>query len=100
MKNILILVALFGYGFVPLCWGGDLDDGIAADSIIDDNLQLGKNIQFIKQNALRKAKSGKAIVTGCEGVGNNSFGPGTDLDGATIVNMSNNKNAASFCEKR
>jgi len=80
-------------------YAGDLDDGIAVDHHEDDDLQLGVNVQFIKQNAIKKVHSGTAISTGCDGTGNVNIAPGTNLKGATIVNMSNNKNSTVVCGK-
>ncbi|MGR9052070.1 MAG: hypothetical protein ACU84J_05425 [Gammaproteobacteria bacterium] len=82
---------------------GDLDDGIGIDEEINDNMQLNSNIDFIKRNALakakRKTKNGQSD-DGCGGTGNQSFGPGANLRNATIVNLSNNKGASSVCIKR
>lgn len=80
----------------------DLDDGMGGDDPIDDNLQLNKNVDYIKRSAVAKARryeaSGKKSAnSGCGGAGNQSFGPGTDLKGATIINLSNNKGASSVC---
>lgn len=84
-------------------YADDLNDGIGIDEEINDNLQLNSNIDFIKRNAIAKArratKGGKG-TSGCSGTGNQSFGPGTDLKGATIVNLSNNKGATSVCIDR
>lgn len=78
----------------------DLDDGIKADDPIVDDLQLDKNINFIKRNAIAKSLRGKDQDKGCGGAGNQVFGPGTDLSNATIVNLSNNEGASAVCIKR
>lgn len=86
----------------------DLDDGIALDTVINDDLVLDRNIAFIKSNAIGKARSRakdragdiddiEDIGEGCDGTGNIKIGPGTNLKGATIVNLSNNKGTTSVC---
>ncbi len=85
----------------------DLDDGIPLDTPINDDLTLGKNINFIKRNAIGKARSRAKdkggniddIDESCEGTGNIKVGAGSNLKGATIVNLSNNKGTTSFCGK-
>ncbi|GEM_PF-2360067 len=87
---------------------GDLDDGITADELNKDDLDLDVNIQYIKRRAKAAAESaksgkkqpagGKVIVnTACGGTGNQTFGAGTNLKGATIVNLSNNKGSTTVC---
>jgi len=78
---------------------GDLDDGIELDHHENDDLQLGTNVQFITQNAIKKLNNGTAVTNGCNGTGNINVAPGTNLKGATIVNMSNNKNNTTVCGK-
>lgn len=78
----------------------DLNDGITADEALVDDLQLDKNINFIKRNAIAKSLRGKDKDFGCGGAGNQVFGPGTDLSNATIVNLSDNEDANSVCIKR
>ncbi len=81
-------------------FAGDLDDGIALDTPINDDLQLGINVEFIKRNAKAKAKRGASNKnSGCHGAGNQTFGAGANLKGATIVNLSNNKGASTVCIK-
>lgn len=96
-KTLLILLCLFG-GSVN---ADDLNDGIAIDEPINDDLQLNTNVEFIKRNALAKAnraiKNGTSTSDGCGGAGNQTFGPGANLRGATIINLSNNKGAQSVC---
>ena len=84
-------------------YADDLNDGIAIDEGINDNLQLNSNIDYIKRNAMAKARrstSGGQSNSGCSGTGNQSFGPGANLKNATIVNLSNNKGATSVCIKK
>lgn len=79
----------------------DLDDGIGGDEPIEDKLQINKNIEYIKRNALAKAQQGgKKAIVNC-GAGNMNFAPGTKFAaGTTIVNLSDNKNSASICGKK
>lgn len=81
-------------------YAGDLDDGIGIDEDINDNIQLSPNIDFIKRNALAKARRNTDKNSGCGGTGNQTFGPGADLRNATIVNLSDNKGANSVCIER
>jgi hypothetical protein len=78
----------------------DLNDGISADDPIVDDLQIDKNINFIKRNAIAKSLRSKNKDNGCGGSGNQVFGPGTNLSNATIVNLSDNKDSDSVCIKR
>jgi len=106
MKNKIL-----GLGIILLAtnvFADDLDDGIGIDTPINDDLTLGKNIQFIKRNAIGKARSRAKdqgggdvdnIDESCEGTGNIKVGAGSNLKGATIVNLSNNKGTTSFCGK-
>ncbi len=84
----------------------DLDDGIELDNPIDDSLDLDKNINFIKRSAIAKSKSksggnnsSQSESGGCDGTGNIKIGAGSNLKGATIVNLSNNKGTSSVCTK-
>lgn len=100
LKKIYILLFL-----LPLFGGpvsaDDFDGGISIDEAIDDKLETTLNIEYIKRNAkakaLRGADSGKS--KGCGGTGNQTFGPGANLNGATIVNLSDNKGTTSVCSK-
>jgi len=105
MKKILILIPLT---FVLNANAGDLDDGIKADTPINDDIKLDKNVQFI----IRKAKTaatqtangknpGNNVIVNkeCGGAGNQNFGAGSNLRGATIVNLSDNKGANAVCTK-
>ncbi len=98
IKNISLVVF-----FLVACspsYAGDLDDGIALDTPINDDLRLDINVDFIKRNAKAKAKRGAANNSnGCEGTGNQSFGAGSNLKGATIVNLSDNKGSSTVCIK-
>lgn len=94
--------------FLSMCsfsFAGDLDDGIKLDEAINDDLKIEKNLQYIKRKALAKAQaqqSGeegdpKVIVNTACGTGNQNFGAGANLKGATIVNLSNNTGANAVC---
>jgi hypothetical protein len=78
----------------------DLNDGITADDPINDDLQIDKNIEFIKRNAIAKSLRAKDKDNGCGGSGNQTFGPGTNLSNTTIINLSNNENSNAVCIKR
>ena len=78
----------------------EFDGGIPIGEPITDKLDKSLNIQYIKRNAMAKAKRGSSIGnTECGGTGNQTFGPGANLQGATIVNLSDNKGANSTCFK-
>jgi hypothetical protein len=87
-----VLLSVLSTGFAD-----DLDDGIALDTPINDDLQLDINVDFIKRNAKAKARRGAASRSGCQGAGNQTFGPGANLKGATIVNLSNNQGSSTVC---
>jgi len=80
-------------------YADEFDGGIPLDTPVSDKLEKSPNIEFIKRNALTKAQQGAAINTLDCGTGNQTFGPGADLKGATIVNLSDNKGATSACTK-
>jgi hypothetical protein len=97
-KSNICLILLF-LASNPI-FADDLNDGITMDDAIDDQLQINKNMNFIKRNAMAKALRGsKNVIVDC-GSGNQIFGPGANLNGATIVNLSNNKNTTSVCNKK
>jgi hypothetical protein len=92
-KYFMLFLLLIGS---PI-FADDLNDGIAIDEPVDDGLQMQKNSNFIERNAMAKALRGdKKTIVDC-GTGNQVFGPGANLKGATIVNLSNNKNSTSVC---
>lgn len=99
-KKKFALLFLLGLFCQPLL-ADDLDDGIGGDDPIEDKLQINKNIEYIKRNAMAKAMSGnKNTIVNC-GTGNMNFAPGTKFkSNTTIVNLSNNKNATSVCGKK
>jgi hypothetical protein len=105
MKKLIILISLT---YTLNATAGDLDDGIIADTPINDDIKLDTNVEFI----VRKAKSAAAqykdgknpgnkvfVNDGCGGTGNQNFGAGSNLKGATIVNLSDNKGADTVCKK-
>lgn len=83
----------------------DLDDGIKFDEPINDDLNLDVNIQYIKRRAKAAAETvenqdieGKIKVnTACGGTGNQTFGAGSNLQGAIIVNLSDNSGSSTVC---
>lgn len=86
----------------------DLDDGIKLDEPINDDINLDVNIQYIKRRAIAAAESvqngndvnNKIVVnTACGGTGNQTFGAGSNLTGATIVNLSDNRGSSAVCTK-
>ncbi|MGH8497655.1 MAG: hypothetical protein ACRERV_02440 [Methylococcales bacterium] len=101
LKKICIFLFLLPILGGPLV-ADDLDGGIALDDlVIEDKLDSTLNIEFIKRNARSKALRGadKGQNQGCNGVGNQTFGPGANLQGATIINLSDNKGTTSVCTK-
>lgn len=80
-------------------YADEFDGGIPLDTLISDKLEKTINIEYIKRNALTKAQQGAAINSLDCGTGNQTFGPGADLKGATIVNLSDNKGSTSACTK-
>jgi hypothetical protein len=93
-----LLTMLF---LAPFSVAGDLDDGIGIDEPISDDIEAEKNISFIVVRAKARARntdSDKVIINDENGVGNISIGAGTDLDGATIINLSDNDDAAVVSE--
>lgn len=105
MKKIITLVLLLYLFNVN---AGDLDDGIKADTPINDDINIDKNIPFIIRKAKTAAtlsRNGKNLSNNvivnkeCSGTGNQNFGAGSNLRGATIVNLSDNQGISSVCKK-
>lgn len=89
----------------PCGLANDLDDGIALDEPISDGLKKSINVNFIVRKALAQAKAAEKRGRNNEqieevGVGNIVISPGADLDGAVIVNLSNNTNGVVVSKKR
>ncbi|WP_341326995.1 hypothetical protein [Methylotuvimicrobium sp. KM2] len=97
--RLCTFLLFIGLPVTPLL-ANDLDDGIGIDEPINDNIQLNPNIDFIKRNALAKARRNTDQNSGCGGTGNQTFGPGANLQNATIVNLSDNRRANSVCIER
>lgn len=76
----------------------EFDGGIRIDEPITDKLDISFNIPYLVRKAKAAIETGK-INTGCGGAGNQTFGPGSHLNNATIINYSDNKGAISLCEK-
>jgi hypothetical protein len=103
-KTSLFLSLSLLVGSATVSYADDFDGGIPIDDLIDDKLETTLNIEFIKRNAKSKALRGaakgkKGVNQDCGGTGNQTFGPGANLQGATIVNLSDNKGATSVCTK-
>lgn len=109
-KSLYFLLTLYLVNS-PLQAASDLDDGIDATDSIEDSILIKKNIQYIIRDARSKGQQAelegesssqkglKKGTLGCGSTGSQTFGPGTNLKGATIVNLSNNKGATSVCAK-
>jgi len=90
-QNITLLTLLLLCGSAT---ASDLDDGIGIDKPIDDSIKPSQNINYIVTKAKSKAKtsmtgSGARVVK--SGMGNIDIGAGSNLKGATIINLSTNK---------
>lgn len=84
----------------PYCYGNgslDLDDGIEFEELIDDSITLDINRSFIKASSIafsgvsKKNSDNFNSSIKDSGTGNINVGPGVDLRGATIINLSENK---------
>jgi len=91
MKPLAIL-------FAALCLpaaaraASDLDDGIALDEPIADDLQKDVNVQFIVANAIGRAKSrSNRVRDATDGAGNIKFAPGAKI-GNNVIILNNSKN--------
>ncbi len=100
--HAIVIISLLVPGLVL---GNDLDDGIALDESINDDLKPSVNIPFIlmKVKAAQSRKgqgieSSRPVITqGLGGQGNIIIGPGTKLrPGTTIINSSVIKNSNSI----
>ncbi len=97
----LLLIAILATGIAN---GGDLDDGIAIDEPLNDDLKPTVNIPYIlmkvkgAQNRGKNAASGRPIITQGEGgQGNITFGAGAKFaPGTVIINSSKIKNSNSI----
>lgn len=91
VTGLCVLPFVLAVGSVTLA--GDEDDGIKADDAIDDELKEDKNFSFVVANAKGKSKKGSGDGKAkSDGVGNINIGANANLKGATIVNVSKNKN--------
>lgn len=99
---VITIIAVFSAG-IASC--NDLDDGIALDEPLNDDLKTTVNIPFILMKAkaaeLRSKKgieSSRPVITqGENGQGNITFGLGTKIaPGTTIINSSEIKNSNSI----
>jgi len=70
----------------------DLDDGIALDEPINDDVQKDVNVQYIVANAIGRAnKHNGEVQDAVDGNGNILFGPGAKI-GNNVVIINNSKN--------
>lgn len=97
MPGKLFLVLYFFF-LSTFSSASEFDGGIPIDTPIKDDLEKMLNIQYIKIVATEAINRGE-VNRGCGGAGNQTFGPGSHLENATIVNYSDNKGAISLCEK-
>ena len=80
-----------------LSFATNYNDGISPEGPIQDKISKDTNIQYIIQKATARSQSGKGKVISSDdnaGIGNVIIGPGTDLKGVTIINNSDNTDAA------
>ena len=100
----LILFVLLAMSTATLA--NDLDDGIPIDEALSDSLKKDFNASFVVTKSVTKAKaqankgenSKTIILKDGAGVGNIDIGAGADLKGATIINLSTNKNTTAISE--
>lgn len=96
-SEILLIVAFIAPSLLSADGSVDLNDGIAIDEYIDDAIQTDINRSFIQVVSMVKSSNGSKnfILNGrsgdaSAGAGNINIGAGTDLRGATIINLSEN----------
>ena len=102
-RSIILITLLLTTG---ISHASDLNDGIAIDDNIDDSLQRDFNTSFVvtksTTRAIAREKKGKdsntVILKDGAGVGNIDIGAGSNLKGATIINLSTNKNSTAIAE--
>lgn len=112
--RLAVMVFLLCLSSLGIC--GDLDDGIGIDTPINDDINSGINVQFIRRNVVAKARreakkaeeadaegaaeGGEAEALECDGAGNINIGPGTDLSGVKqIINVSTTVGTSTVCTK-
>lgn len=93
-----------------IAMSNDLDDGIALDEPINDDLKTGVNIPFIMMKAKgaqglqqKGVKPSRPVIVndGVGGQGNQVFGIGTKFGaGTTIINAAEIKNSNSISGNR
>lgn len=95
IKNLLLTIL---FSLVTPCFATNFDDGISAGGPIDDKIQKEPNREFITQKAIARSRSGRNKVISNSndnaGIGNIIIGPGANLNGAIILNQSENVDAA------
>jgi len=98
MKKIIIYLLAY-FLAVNASYADDLDDGIGLDEAIEDKIQLKPNIDYIRRSAIARARRAqdRGTAAACNGIGNQIFGAGSNLKGATIINLSDNKGTSAVC---
>jgi hypothetical protein len=94
LKSITFLLALAAALPAAALAASDLDDGIAMDDPIADDIQKDVNVEFIVAKAVGRAnaKSNRAR-SAADGAGNINFAPGAKIgNNVIIINKSTNKN--------
>jgi len=91
-----------------LTLANDLNDGIPLDTKLDDTLERDFNTTYIvtkskgqARSQQRRGSSSKTIILKDgqgAGVGNIEIGAGSNLKGATIINLSNNKKSTVIAD--
>ena len=81
-------------------WATDFDDGIGYDEPDDDTIKIDRNIKYIVLKAKSKANRGKDDMeeTVSSKLGNIEIGAGSNLKGATIINMPTIKEGVAISE--
>jgi hypothetical protein len=99
-KKTIILIAICCQS--PLGFATNFNDGINPDEPVQGKMTKDTNVEFIIQKATARIKSGNNKVIssddGNAGIGNVIVGPGTNLQGAIIINQSENVDSAVISE--
>lgn len=92
-KPLTLLIAALLLPAAALA-ASDLDDGIALDEPIADDLQKDVNVEFIVAKAIGRANSKSSRArSAADGAGNINFAPGAKIgNNVIIINKSTNKN--------
>ena len=77
----------------------DLNDGIGIDTPIDDSIKTDTNINYIKLNAISKAKNQSKVKGGSGSCGSGNIVIGAGSRVKEIINVSTNKGTTAICGK-